>query len=94
MEHDLKVYEEFRSTDPNQFAFLLCSGFSILDLAGAIDTLSAANRVAGKRLFQWMVASVYGKAMPCLNGHPYPVESKCADIGKNAYLVAPRFNVV
>ena len=49
-------------------AFLLVPQFSMMSFASAIEPLRAANRLAGRSLFQWELLSTDGAAVPASNG--------------------------
>ncbi|MCG6559114.1 helix-turn-helix domain-containing protein [Ruegeria sp. 1NDH52C] len=63
-----------------RFAFVLFDGFCLIDLATAISALGAANRVAGRELYSWTIASPDGQPVNCSNGVAYPVDMALADV--------------
>jgi AraC family carnitine catabolism transcriptional activator len=82
MKHDCRTRGDYcvLETRSVHFAFVLCSGFSLLDLATAISTLNASTRAVEKDLFFLTITSVDGQSVPCSNGVPYPVEGSCLDL--------------
>jgi AraC family carnitine catabolism transcriptional activator len=51
-----------------RFAFLLIPQFSMMSFAAAIEPLRAANRLAGRALFQWELLSRDGAPVAASNG--------------------------
>lgn len=66
------------------FAFILCEGFCLMDLATAISALGAANRVTGAKRYSWVIVSSDGQSVRCSNGTAYPVGATLADIPARA----------
>ena len=50
------------------FTFLLLNGFSALAFFSAIEPLRVANRLSGRNLFSWQIASVDGAPVTASNG--------------------------
>jgi transcriptional regulator GlxA family with amidase domain len=46
---------------PKRYVFLLLTDFSILSLSTALETLRISNRIAGRRLYEWVLCSEDGK---------------------------------
>lgn len=64
----------FRSEpDPISVTFLVFDGASIMCVASAIDPLRAANRILGRRHFDWRVVSRDGRAPVTTSGLPIQV---------------------
>lgn len=64
----------FRSDPaPLKLTFLILSGASIMCVASAIDPLRAANRVAGRKLFDWSTVSADGTPPATSSGLPIAV---------------------
>jgi transcriptional regulator GlxA family with amidase domain len=49
------------STDKLRVTLLILPDSSIMSLASALDTMRAANRIAGRELFKWQLATLTGK---------------------------------
>ncbi len=49
------------SDDPLQVTLLVLPESSMMSLASVLDTMRAANRVAGRDLFKWSIATLSGK---------------------------------
>ncbi|WP_170763833.1 GlxA family transcriptional regulator [Ruegeria lacuscaerulensis] len=68
-----------QSIKPLEFIFLLCPGFSLLDLASAIEPLASVNRLTGQVRYKWRVLSKDGKDVPCTIGVSYPADGAIDD---------------
>ncbi len=53
---------------PLQIGFLLVPQFSMMSFSAAIEPLRSANRMSGRRLFEWRLISVDGRAVTASNG--------------------------
>ena len=53
--------------EPEQFVFLLLEKFSMIAFAAAIEPLRIANRMSGKPLYAWKLASADGGPVTCSN---------------------------
>ncbi|MBV8838071.1 MAG: GlxA family transcriptional regulator [Alphaproteobacteria bacterium] len=62
-----------RSNDtPEVFVFLLVPGLSMMSLASALEPLRSLNRLAGRDVYQWRLASLDGAPVAASNGIPLP----------------------
>lgn len=57
-----------RSAAAKRFTFLLVPEFSMMAFTAAIEPLRAANRIAGRKLYSWRVATLGGDAVMASNG--------------------------
>ncbi len=64
---------DYEVQTPINVIVLLLPGASLLTVASTIDPLRAANRVAGRVLFDWRIVSVDGKAVATSGGIAIPV---------------------
>jgi len=53
---------------PTRFAFLLIDDFTLISMSSAIEPLRMANRISGKRVYEWMTVSETGKAVSASDG--------------------------
>ncbi|HEY8015830.1 MAG TPA: hypothetical protein VIE35_08375, partial [Dongiaceae bacterium] len=51
-----------------EVALLLLPSFSLLGVIAAIDVMRHANRLSGKKLYQWKTYSIEGEAAQSSNG--------------------------
>jgi len=61
---------------PLRLTFLVFSGCSIMCVASAIDPLRAANRIAGRTVFEWRLVSSDGSAPATTSGLPVAVDGR------------------
>src|SRR6185312_13185684 len=59
-------------SEPCVFTFLLVPGLSMMSLASAIEPLRSLNRLIGREVYQWRLASLDGKPLAASNGIPLP----------------------
>jgi AraC family transcriptional regulator, glycine betaine-responsive activator len=59
---------EARSERPERFVFLLLPNFTLIAFAGAVEPLRIANRMAGRRLYEWRVVSETGRPVTASSG--------------------------
>lgn len=56
------------------FVFLLLDGLSMMSLTSAIEPLRSLNRLVGREVYRWRLASLDGAPVPASNGIPLPTE--------------------
>lgn len=61
-----------------KLAFLILPGFSLLDLASAIELLAIVNRLSRANHYDWKVVSADGNSVQASNGTAYPVDGGLA----------------
>ena len=64
---------------PQRVIFVLMPQFTLIALAGAMDCLRIANRVADRTLYDWRLVSVDGRDTLCSAGALFRVESGLPD---------------
>lgn len=58
-----------RSDDrPQRYLFLLLDRFTMISFAAAIDPLRLANRLSGRRIYEWRLVGPDGVSASCSNG--------------------------
>ena len=67
---------------PRRYVFVLMARFTMLCFACAIEPLRIANRLSGKQLYSWTIASEGGEAVACSNGVVFAVDSGLDEIGR------------
>lgn len=71
---------------------LLIPGFAMVALFSMIEPLRIANRLSGKRLYQWTLASQEGAAVKASNGMTLPVDTSLKDLhGMDSLVVCSSF---
>ena len=58
--------------EPETFVLLLVEGLSMMSLACAVEPLRAANRLVGREVYRWRLASLEGAPIAASNGIPIP----------------------
>ena len=53
---------------PRRFVFVLLDQFTMMCFASAIESLRLANRVAGTKLYEWVIIGEGGETATCSNG--------------------------
>ena len=66
---------------------LLLPSSSLMTVASAIDPMRAANRVVGKRIFQWKIVSPRGLAVELTCGLSLPVTGRFVDNDRGDMLI-------
>ncbi len=59
---------------PRRFVFLLLENFTMLSFAGAIEPLRIANRISGRRIYEWKLAGEGGETAVCSNGAAFRLD--------------------
>ncbi len=59
---------------PRRFVFVLLDKFTLLCFASALESLRIANRMAGKTLYQWVLAGEGGDEVRCSAGTAFKVD--------------------
>jgi transcriptional regulator GlxA family with amidase domain len=68
-------------------AFLLVPQFSMMSFSAALEPLRSANRVSDRRLFEWLLVSVDGKAVAASNGIEITVDRSLPELERADILV-------
>lgn len=61
--------------EPVKLAFFLVPQFSLMAFSSAIEPLRAANRLSGRSLYEWQLASLDGQPVAASNGVPIGVHA-------------------
>jgi len=79
---------------PIRFGFLILPGFSLMALSAASEPLRAANRLAGRSLYEWRLLSPRGEAVPSSSGFQLqPDGGLDLDVPFDAVVVVASLNV-
>lgn len=76
-----------RAAPPVRLAFLLVPQFSMMSFAAALEPLRSANRLAGRNLYEWQLASVDGRPVEASSGIRIAVATSLAEIARPDMLV-------
>jgi len=86
---DSRLSEKTRTTGGDaapktrRFVFVLLNNFSLLSFASAMECLRIANRMSGRRLYDWRLASEDGEMVSCSAGTSFAVDSDLGDLGRD-----------
>jgi transcriptional regulator GlxA family with amidase domain len=78
---------EPEASRPERFVFLLLENFTLIAFAGAIEPLRLANRMAGRTLYEWQVATETGGPVTASNGVVLQADVGLAEVGRDAVII-------
>lgn len=70
-------------TDVKKFVFMLLPKFSLIAFTSAIEPLRIANRVSGRKIYEWRLASDDGVSVTCSAGVTLQVDMGLDEVGRN-----------
>ncbi|MGR3455986.1 GlxA family transcriptional regulator [Pseudooceanicola sp.] len=65
-----------------RFVFVLLNNFSLLSFASAMECLRIANRMSGRTLYRWTLASETGEMVSCSAGTTFAVDSGLEELSR------------
>lgn len=68
---------------PRRFVFVLLDNFSLLCFATALESLRIANRMAGKKLYEWTVIGEGGAQAACSAGTVFQLDDDLCELGRD-----------
>ncbi|RYG92129.1 GlxA family transcriptional regulator [Loktanella sp. IMCC34160] len=74
MDIEPQIVEVDAKGKPRRFVFVLLENFTMLCFASAIESLRIANRMSGKKLYDWIVAAEVDGTIACSNGTEFAVQ--------------------
>jgi transcriptional regulator GlxA family with amidase domain len=72
---------------PERFVFLLLENFTLIAFAGAIEPLRLANRMAGRTLYDWQVATETGGPVTASNGVVLQADVGLGEVARDAVII-------
>ncbi|MEX0970224.1 MAG: GlxA family transcriptional regulator [Paracoccaceae bacterium] len=72
---------------PAHYLFVLLHDYSMIAFASALEPLRLANRMAGKKLYQWSLASENGETAMCSNGTEVRVNSGLGEVARDTTIM-------
>jgi transcriptional regulator GlxA family with amidase domain len=72
---------------PERFVFLLLDNFTLIAFAGAIEPLRIANRMAGRTLYEWKVATETGGPVTASNGLVVEADTGLVELGRETAII-------
>lgn len=76
-----------RAEGIHRFLFVLCPGFSALDLGAGLESLAAANDVSSKPVFEWSIVSETGDQVQASSGLTVSVDGALPQTCRNDCVV-------
>ncbi len=68
---------------PKRFVFVLLDNFTMLCFACAVESLRIANRMAGKPLYEWVLAGEGGDTIRCSNGTEFKLQMDLGEVSRD-----------
>jgi len=68
---------------PRRFVFVLLDQFTMLCFASAVEALRIANRMSGRRLYEWILAGEDGDYAQCSAGIWYRLDTGLEETGRD-----------
>jgi transcriptional regulator GlxA family with amidase domain len=65
---------------PKRFVFVLLDNFTMLCFACALESLRIANRMANKKLYDWVIAGEGGEVSRCSNGTEFKLNMDLGEL--------------
>lgn len=72
---------------PDRFVFLLLQNFTLIAFSCAIEPLRLANRISGRKLYEWRVVSETGAPVAASNGVPVGAHGGLDEVGRDATII-------
>lgn len=70
------------SDRPQRYVFLLLERFTMISFAAAIEPLRLANRLSGRRLYEWLLVGEGGQQVVCSNGAQLTLDAGLIDTNR------------
>lgn len=68
---------------PRRYVFVLMEHFSLLSFSGAVESLRIANRMAGRKLYDWVITAEHGDHVTCSAGVPVPLHMPLPELSRD-----------
>ncbi len=72
---------------PEKFVFLLLDTFTLIAFACAIEPLRLANRISGRKLYDWSIVSETGEPVACSNGVAVAPGGGLGEVARDATVI-------
>ena len=77
----VKLNTEIKS--PRRFVFVLIENFTLLSFSSALDALRIANRMSGKKLYDWTFIGENGEFVSCSAGTQFKLDNSLIDLHRD-----------
>ncbi|MEL6690796.1 MAG: GlxA family transcriptional regulator [Pseudomonadota bacterium] len=78
-----RIDVESDGSKPRKFVFVLLPQFTLLCFASALESLRIANRMAGKKLYEWELMGEEGTFITCSAGTEFRVDRDLTEISRD-----------
>ncbi|MDW3221433.1 MAG: GlxA family transcriptional regulator [Paracoccaceae bacterium] len=68
---------------PKRFVFVLLDDFTLLSFSAAIESLRIANRMAGKKIYDWRIVGEGGDIIHCSTGSGFKLDGDLEDLTRD-----------
>lgn len=75
-----KATQVTKSAAPRRFVFLLLDKFTMINFAGAIESLRLANHAVGEQIYTWALCGEGGVEKTCSNGATFKLDFGLTDV--------------
>jgi transcriptional regulator GlxA family with amidase domain len=66
-----------------KFVFVLLNNFTLLCFSCALESLRIANRMSGRKLYEWTIAGEGGDTVSCSAGTAFKLDSDLGELGRD-----------
>jgi transcriptional regulator GlxA family with amidase domain len=77
----IKLKTEVKS--PRRFVFVLIDNFTLLSFSSALDALRIANRMSGKKLYDWIFIGENGGFVSCSAGTQFKLDNSLIELHRD-----------
>ena len=77
----IKLNTEVKS--PRRFVFVLIENFTLLSFSSALDALRIANRMSGKKLYDWIFIGENGEFVSCSAGTQFKLDNSLIELRRD-----------
>ncbi len=77
----IKLNTEVKS--PRRFVFVLIENFTLLSFSSALDALRIANRMSGKKLYDWTFIGENGEFVSCSAGTQFKLDNSLIELHRD-----------
>lgn len=83
MEIQPQIVEVDAPSKPKRYVFVLLDNFTMLCFASAVESLRIANRMANKKLYDWVLAGEHGDTVICSNGTEFKLQMELGELSRD-----------
>ncbi len=83
LENEVQLIDVDAPAKPRRFIFVLLDRFTMLSFASSVECLRIANRMSGKKLYEWGLAGDGGETVTCSNGAEFKLDMDLAELNRD-----------